>query len=695
MEETEYDDEIKVESVDEGTDFCDTSHKNDNFKLGLPKGYRLASPNNVYVIEKLLGNGSFGITYLAKCNGRKVAVKEFFMHQFCGRENSTYEVTGSSPGNQIEYYGNKFKLEAANLKKLKHDNIVRVFETFEANNTFYYSMDYIDGESLDKYIKRNGALTEEETVDCMLSISDAIKYMHSKKMLHLDLKPSNVMRSSAGQYFVIDFGLSKQFDEKGEPESSSNIGLGTPGYAPTEQVEHNGKLFAPWIDVYALGGIFFKMLTGNTPPTASEVLNTGLPIEELKSHGVSKAAITLIKSMMEPIWKKRIQDVDTVIKKLPLSPKQKLEELKKNPIIDGDTIETVSKLPEYGGEGVDFNYTGGGILTRGVIGQIICVAVIFLLDFVLIVSLIESFFTGEEWEFKRWGPILFATFGSIIVLSMLAWSSKRKILRIELIILCVFFTLLRIARIDWGNIDFLQSSFSNRVSGVGEVTYAVGDVKFTMIPVDPGTFVMGGDGFEHDGDVPHKVTITKKFFLGETEVTQALWKAVMGSYKGMDVDPELPVSNVSYEESLDFISKLNNMLGMNFRLPTEAEWEFAARGGNKSKNYDYSGSSNINEVAWYQENSHGRLHPIATKKPNELGLYDMTGNAEEWCQDYFVSFKSKEALVDPVYNADSLEGNRVARGGSYDTPDHSMTAKFHGISDYKYTPGVSGLRLAM
>lgn len=695
MDETQFDDEIKVESVDESTDFSSTSSNNGNFRMGLPKGSRLNSPNNVYVIEKLLGHGSFGITYLAKCNGKEVAVKEFFMHQFCGRDNSTYEVTGSSPGNQIEYYGKKFKLEAANLKKLKHDNIVKVYETFEANNTFYYSMEYIDGQSLDSYIKNEGALNEEDAVDCMLSISDAIKYMHSKKMLHLDLKPSNVMLSSSGQYYVIDFGLSKQFDENGEPESSSNIGLGTPGYAPTEQIEHNGKLFAPWIDVYALGGVFFKMLTGNTPPTASEVLNSGLPIDELKSHGVSKATISLVKSMMEPIWKKRILDVETVIKKLPLSHRQKLEELKKNPNIDAETIETVSQLPEYGGEGVDFSYTGGGILTRGVLGHIFVVAVIFLIDFALIATLIESLITGEEWKLKSWGAILFAAFLSLIVLAMLAWSSKRKVLRIELIILCVLFTLLRIAQIDWSNIDFLQSSFKNRISGIGEVTYNVGDVQFTMIPIEPSTFVMGGDGFEYDGDIPHKVTITKKYFLSETEVTQALWKEVMGTYKGDCMEPDLPVTNVSYEESLDFIEKLNKRLGTNFRLPTEAEWEFGARGGKKSKNFKFSGSSDINEVAWYNENSHGRLHPVATKKPNELGLYDMTGNAEEWCQDYYVTFKSKTALVDPVYVEDPLKGHRVARGGHYNTPDHSMTAKFHAISDYNFEPQGSGIRLAM
>ena len=687
MEETQYD-EIKVESVDEGTDFHDISHANDNYKMGLPKGYQLTSPNNVYIIEKVLGYGSFGITYMAQCNGRKVAIKEFFMHQFCGRMSSSYDVTGSSPGNQIEYYGNKFKQEAANLMKLKHDNIIKVFETFSANNTFYYSMEYIEGQSLESYIRHCGVLPEEEAHEAMLVICDAVRYLHSRKMLHLDLKPSNVMRSSSGEFYVIDFGLSKQFDEQGEPESSSNIGLGTPGYAPTEQIEHNGKTFAPWIDVYALGGIYYKMLTGKTPPTASEVLNIGLPVEELRKHGVSKPAITLIKSMMEPVWKKRIQDVYAVIDKLPLtSPILKKERLRLDTRLENDLKESVADLPENGGKGVDFNV--------GILSQFIIIAGVFLLDFVLLDSLIESIVKGKKWELLGWAPITFAVVGTLIAWSLLAWSKWRKALRIELIILCLFFIVLRIARIDWGNIDFLQSSFTNRVSGVGEVTFSVGDVKFTMIPVEPGSFIMGGDGFEHDGDVPHRVTITKKYFLGETEVTEALWKAVMGTFKNSDFDPELPVTHVNYEEALDFISKLNERLGLKFRLPTEAEWEFAARGGNNSMDFKYGGSDDVAEVAWYQENAHSRVHHVATKMPNELGFYDMTGNVAEWCSDYYVQFTSDESIMDPDYGDEIYHNNRVARGGSYKSPSHVITAKFHDISYFDYHPEGSGLRLAL
>ena len=181
MDETLFDNEVRVESSIEETVYNDSCNRN-CFSMGLPNGFHLESPNNLYIIEKQLGHGTFGITYLARCNGRYVAIKEFFMNGFCGRKDGTYEVTGFSSGNQIDYYCRRFKLEASNLKKLNHKNIVKVYEAFEANKTCYYSMDYIKGCSLDSYIKTYGPMNEKDAVNCMLEISDAIEYLHEHRM---------------------------------------------------------------------------------------------------------------------------------------------------------------------------------------------------------------------------------------------------------------------------------------------------------------------------------------------------------------------------------------------------------------------------------------------------------------------------------------------------------------------------------
>ncbi len=153
------------------------------------------------------------------------------------------------------------------------------------------------------------------------------------------------------------------------------------------------------------------------------------------------------------------------------------------------------------------------------------------------------------------------------------------------------------------------------------------------------------------------------YFIGETEVTQDLWIAVMGSNPSQKNGFKYPVQNVSWNDCQTFITKLNQLTGKTFRLPTEAEWEYAARGGNKSKGYKYSGSDNIEEVAWYYKNSDNEIHEVGTKKFNELGIYDMSGNVWEWCQDCYDAY-SPSAQIDPICEYDS-EWSRVLRDGNY------------------------------
>lgn len=174
---------------------------------------------------------------------------------------------------------------------------------------------------------------------------------------------------------------------------------------------------------------------------------------------------------------------------------------------------------------------------------------------------------------------------------------------------------------------------------------------------------MGSD-YEYDNADPvHKVTLTKGYYIGETEVTQELWTAVMGSNPSCFTgNMQRPVEMVSFNDCQTFISKLNELTGETFRLPTEAQWEYAARGGNKSKGYIYSGSNTLDDVAWYSSNSSYTTHPVKTKAPNELGIYDMSGNVWEWCSDWYGSYSSA-AQTDPT--GPSTGSLRVKRGGSW------------------------------
>lgn len=267
---------------------------------------------DTYKIEKVLGQGSFGITYLAEHTGlnRKVAIKEFFMKELNSRSEDG-SITGMIDGSLSQSYCQKFQKEAVNLSRLDHPNIVRVTDSFSENGTFYYVMDYIDGQNLNDYVKTH-YVDAEEAVSIIKSVAEALIYMHEEKhMLHLDLKPSNVMRRSDGHVFLIDFGLSKHYGDDGLPETSTTIGLGTVGYAPIEQANRarNGE-FRPTIDVYALGATLYKLLTRETPPPASDLVSDDELLEnKLRENKIPDNLIKVVIGAMCPNVKMRIQNV--------------------------------------------------------------------------------------------------------------------------------------------------------------------------------------------------------------------------------------------------------------------------------------------------------------------------------------------------------------------------------------------------
>ena len=191
------------------------------------------------------------------------------------------------------------------------------------------------------------------------------------------------------------------------------------------------------------------------------------------------------------------------------------------------------------------------------------------------------------------------------------------------------------------------------------ITIPVKDgVSIEMIRVKSGSFDMGNVFNEPI----HRVTLTNDYYLGKYEVTQALWKTVMGNNPSFFKEDNNPVEQVSWDDCQIFIEKLNALTGFHFRLPTEAEWEYAESGGRKSRGYRYSGSNTLGDVAWHNGNSGSKTHTVGTKQPNELGIYDMTGNVAEWCQDVYGPYASG-----PQNNPMGAKAgkNRVVRDGDY------------------------------
>ena len=239
-------------------------------------------------------------------------------------------------------------------------------------------------------------------------------------------------------------------------------------------------------------------------------------------------------------------------------------------------------------------------------------------------------------------------------------------------------------------------SSDNKSSAFANVLpITVNGITFNMIKVDGGMFTMGATPEQenpHQFEEPtHQVTLSS-YYIGETEVTQELWKAVMGNNPSNFKGDNLPVENVSWEDSQTFIGKLNDLTGKRFRLPTEAEWEYAARGGKRSNHTQYSGSSNIDDVAWYSGNSGSKTHPVKTKKPNEFGLYDMSGNVNEWCQDWYGSYSSN-AQTNPT--GPGSGAYRVFRGGTWSIFGWFCRSSFRGNSSPGYRGYGLGFRLAL
>ena len=245
------------------------------------------------------------------------------------------------------------------------------------------------------------------------------------------------------------------------------------------------------------------------------------------------------------------------------------------------------------------------------------------------------------------------------------------------------------------NANVLSSSSSSPSGNTITIPVKNG-ISIEMVKVEAGSFNMGATPEmenPYDSEKPvHRVTLTNNYYVGKYEVTQALWQAVMGSNPSNFKGDDLPVETVSWNDCQDFISKLNAMTGKRFRLPTEAEWEYAARGGKKSRGYQYSGSNTLDDVAWYYGNSGNKTHVVGTKLPNELGIYDMTGNVREWCQDRYDSYSSSPQ-TNPTGAASG--SGRVCRGGRWYYSDWNCRSSYR----HSFTPDcrydILGLRLVL
>lgn len=271
-----------------------------------------------YKIIRTCGQGGFGITYEGQQDILgKVAIKEFFVKDFCERDDESQQITVATRSKRdlVDSLEKKFYKEAQNLFRLHHENIVRVTDVFKENGTAYYVMDYIDGATINQLLKQepDHRLKEEVALDFFVQVCDALKYIHSQKMLHLDIKPANLIvqpSAKGNKVMLIDFGVSKQYDEV-NGENTSTIAGRSMGYSPIEQMENTIKHFMPATDIFALGATLFRMVTGEKPPSISDIIRNSDNVD--CPDFVSPRCAKLIKECMKLNAQDRPQSIDEVL----------------------------------------------------------------------------------------------------------------------------------------------------------------------------------------------------------------------------------------------------------------------------------------------------------------------------------------------------------------------------------------------
>ena len=617
-----------------------------------------------YKIEKVLGKGGFGITYLAYQKGlnRYVAIKEFFMSDYCNREESTCAVSIPSVGSRemVEKYKSKFVKEAQTIAELDNPHIVPIYDVFEENGTAYYVMKYIGGGSLSSLVKKGVALPLDVALKYVCQVAEALAYCHERNIAHLDVKPGNILIQD-GVAILIDFGISKHYNEGGEQTSSTPVGI-SKGYAPLEQYKRGGvTTFSPVTDIYSLGAVLFRLVTGQTPPDADEVNEDGLP--EFPSDVPQYIRKAIIKAM-QPKKKDRPQSIAEFFSMLkeqePISEEfDNEEDTELEDSEDTDVTDEVDYSEEKSKEvpGCEPGKTPSKPLNKRVL-------------------------------YGATGGLLAAVAVVLCILWGISSSEKQKNMYINRIN-ALESTLQRT------NKECLEQEHTanKRKIDYNNGILRVGNIEYPMVTVTGGQFMMGGcDKEARQDETPrHQVTLSS-YHIGKYEVTQELWEAVMESNHSQYLSARNPVENVTWEECQIFVQKLNEYTKQNFKLPTEAQWEFAAKGGNKSRGYLYSGSNEINKVAWIASNC-DHYQEVGMKAPNELGIYDMSGNVAEWCSDGYGLYHHGSQINPSGANHTVY---KVYRGGGWLSSyiDSRVTARYSEEQDYPGDHNI-GLRLCL
>ena len=512
----------------------------------------------------------------------------------------------------------RFAREARAAARLNHPNIVTIYGVGRHEDTFYIAMEYVEGMALDALIAKEGKVDVRRAVEITRDSAEALAEAHAQGIVHRDIKPQNIMLTKTGRVKVMDFGLARVNYENTQL-TSSGTSMGTPHYMSPEQwmdSKVDGRA-----DIFSLGVTLFEMINGEVPYNASTPLAIMRKIVDEPTPSLCSVDET-IPSLVS----------DVAEKMMAKDPEDRY----------GSAAEVVSDLSSF-------------------------------LDSLTKPSAAEEAFSApganltlerlDKEETQRRGQERLRTEPSPTAEAQSPEEGGREPASAK-----------TMYWMGGGAAVLIALVFVGFMSFGGGGTYAHLFPEADFVQISQGTFQMGSLPTEAGRDADeslHRVSLTSGYWISRYEVTQKQWESVMGYNPSNHLGEDLPVEQVSWEDIQNFIQQINEADGTTYRLPTESEWEYAARAGSSSA-YGYNVDiSNLTDFAWYADNSQGQTHPVGTKRPNAWGLYDMSGNVLEWCQDWGVAYPYG-SVVDP--KGPETGKVRIGRGGSWYSPEKACRA---------------------
>ena len=595
------------------------------------------------LIEKL-GEGGMGVVWKARqeSTGRLVAVK-LLSQRGMGSDRSQ----------------RKFEREVALSARLEHPGIVRIYDSGLQHGMYFYAMELIEGLPLDEFAGSN-LLNQQQIIELFCRLSQAMQYAHDKGVIHRDLKPSNIVVSPDGQPHVLDFGLARPAEEdSGMTISVSGDVSGTPAYMSPEQAAGRHVEVGERSDIYSLGVMLYRLLVGHSP---HELAGTQFEVTKRLVEEDVRAPRLLC-----PTLNRKLEAV--LLKALARKPADRYpsmaafaEELQKC---------QSNEPPPLASEGLITRVPGGAQkqrMQRLVWGALTASVMTILVVTWLIYGRAQNQKQPTAMDQERTAPLAQKQPGETTATPNLLAAAQAN------------------------------DAKGNAKAGlkVGEtITNSIG-MRLAYIPA--GEFVMGAPPNEghkkYDTEIPHRVKLTKPFLMGVTAVTQGQWKAVMGNNPSYFIgDDDLPVEQVSWNDAVAFCGKLSDKDKKTYRLPTEAEWEYACRAGtttpfNTGETISADQANFNGQEAPYGKGQKGEYRQKTTRvgsfPPNAWGLYDMHGNVMQWCSDFYGTYDAGDA-VDPQGATNGWNPNRMTRGGAWNSAAEGCRSAFRigGAPDYR------------